>query len=209
LQPFWDSNTEFNSRYMIDFIEGLIVEKNPTYAVINCSGVGYFINISLHTFSHIPDSGMSRLWTHQVIREDAHVLYGFSGQEERMLFRHLITVQGIGAGSARMILSSLGLKEVYQAIISNNPGLLQSVKGIGMKSAQKIILELKDKLGKEEITLDKIESPNNTLLKEALSALSMLGFPKNLAEKAVNQVFKAHGEVLSIEELIKGALKIL
>jgi holliday junction DNA helicase RuvA len=209
LQPFLDFYRKFNTNNMIEFIEGTIVEKTPTYAVINCSGMGYLINISLHTYSHIPDHGPCKLWIHQVIREDAHLLYGFAGSEERILFRNLITVQGVGAGSARMILSSLGLKDVFQAIMQNNPSLLQTVKGIGMKTAQKIILDLRDKLGKEDFSPEKIEGSGNTLVKEALSALSMLGFPKNLAEKAVNHVIKTQGDAISIEELIKGALKIL
>ncbi len=194
---------------MISFIEGNIVEKTPTYAIIECNGVGYHINISLQTYSKLSDSGRCRLYTHLAIREDAHLLYGFADQEERSLFRQLITVQGVGANSARMILSSLNLREIYQAIVSDHYSTLQSVKGIGAKTAQKIVLELKDKLAKEVLQGEFFATTHNTVTKEALSALITLGFPKNQAEKAIALVVKQRGESLSLEELIKFALKLL
>ena len=194
---------------MISYIEGILVEKTPTYAVIDCNGIGYFINISLQTYSKIVNSGKCKLFTHQVIREDAHLLFGFADQGERALFRQLITVQGVGANSARMILSSLSSKEIFQAIIQNQAPLLQSVKGIGLKTAQKIILELKDKISKEDFQGEIFATSYNTIEKEALSALLTLGFPKAQAEKAIVQVVKQHGENLNIEDYIKYSLKIL
>jgi Holliday junction DNA helicase RuvA len=194
---------------MISFVEGNIVEKTPTYAIIDCNGLGYHIHISLQTYSKLADSGRCRLFTHLAIREDAHLLYGFADQEERSLFRQLITVQGVGANSARMILSSLNLREIYQAIVSDHYSTLQSVKGIGAKTAQKIVLELKDKLSKDVLQGEFFATPHNTLTKEALSALITLGFPKNQAEKAIAQIVKQKGEALGLEELIKFALKLL
>lgn len=194
---------------MISFIEGNIVEKTPTYAIIECHGIGYHVNISLNTFSKIKDEGIVRLYTHQVIREDAHLLYGFSDQQERGIFRYLITVQGVGAASARMILSSLSIDDLFQAIVQDQPGLLQSVKGIGSKTAQKIVLELRDKLSKEEMQGELFVKSHNTNSKEALSALLTLGFPKNQAEKAVARIVRDKGENLNVENLIKEALKLL
>jgi Holliday junction DNA helicase RuvA len=194
---------------MISFVEGPLIEKTPTYAVINCHGIGYHIHISLNTFSKIGSETFVRLYTHQVIREDAHLLYGFFDQQERSLFRHLITVQGVGAGSARMILSSLSISELYQAIIQDQAGVLQTVKGIGAKTAQKIVLELRDKLSKEELQSGLFVPSHNTIGKEALSALITLGFPKNQAEKAVARIINDKGESGSVENLIKDALKLL
>ena len=194
---------------MISFVEGNIIEKTPTYAIIDCNGVGYHVHISLQTYSKLADSGRCRLYTHLAIREDAHLLYGFADQEERSLFRHLITVQGVGTNSARMILSSLNLSEIYQAIVSDQYAILQSVKGIGAKTAQKIVLELKDKLAKDVLQGEIFATTHNTLTKEALSALITLGFPKNQAEKAIAQIIKQKGEALGLEELIKFTLNLL
>jgi holliday junction DNA helicase RuvA len=194
---------------MIAFIEGIIEEKNPAYLVVNCGGVGYLIHISLHTFSAIPDKGNIRIQTLQVIREDAHTLYGFAEKEERELFKHLITVSGIGPNTARMILSSMSPNEIRSAIVSKNISMLQSIKGIGAKSAQRIVVDLKDKLEKEGVFGDDyLVSANNTIQEEALSALVMLGFNKNSAQKAVGAILrKRQGEVITAEELVKEALK--
>jgi Holliday junction DNA helicase RuvA len=194
---------------MITHLEGNLVEKTPTYAVIDCSGVGYLMNISLNTYARLPDEGRCKLYTHQVIREDAHTLYGFWDQEERSVFRHLITVQGVGPNTARMILSSLTVREVFQAISFGQVEALHSVKGIGAKTAQKIVLELKDKLTKEDIQAEFFPSLHNSAEKEALSALMMLGFVKAQAEKAVKTVLKSQGQDISLEDLIKACLKIL
>ena len=194
---------------MIAFIEGTIEEKNPAYLVINCQGVGYMVHISLHTYSAIPDSGVVRIHTLQVVREDAHTLFGFSGREERELFRHLITVSGVGPNTARMILSSQSPSDVKAAIVGANVSMLQSIKGIGAKTAQRIVVDLKDKLEKEGvITGDYLIPADNTMQEEALSALVMLGFTKNAARKAIGAILKnRQGQQVSAEELVKEALK--
>jgi holliday junction DNA helicase RuvA len=194
---------------MIAFIEGLIEEKNPAYLVLNCGGIGYLIHISLYTYSAIPDKGTIRVHTIQVIREDAHTLYGFSSTEEKELFRHLITVSGVGPNTARMILSSMSPAEIRSAIIAKNISMLQSIKGIGAKTAQRIVVDLKDRLEKEGVPGDDYLMPaNNTIQEEALSALVMLGFNKNSAQKAIGAILrKRQGEMVTAEELVKEALK--
>ena len=194
---------------MIAFIEGELVEKNPAYVVLNCSGVGYMIHISLNTFSKLPDSGMVKLHTSLIIREDAHTLFGFWKADEKNLFTHLISVSGVGPNTARMILSSLTVDEVNQAIVNNNVGALQSVKGIGGKSAQRIVVDLKDKLEKEGfMAQENLLQSNNTLREEALSALVMLGYNKAAAQKIISQILKKNaGSSLSVEQLIKESLK--
>jgi holliday junction DNA helicase RuvA len=194
---------------MIAFVEGAIDELNPAYAVINCSGVGYLLHISLSTYTAIQGKSRVKLHTELIIREDAHILYGFAATEERTIFRHLISVSGVGPSTARMVLSSLSVDEIHEAIVGNNAGALQSVKGIGAKSAQRIVLELKDKLEKEGVPVTENLAPlNNTIRQEALSALVMLGYNKAAAQKTLNQVVKNNpGKSLSIEQLIKEALK--
>ncbi|MBK9355877.1 MAG: Holliday junction branch migration protein RuvA [Bacteroidales bacterium] len=194
---------------MYAFIEGKISEINPASVVIDCHGVGYDISISVNTFSLIKDMKECRLLTHLAVREDAMILFGFAGENERLLFRHLISVSGVGAGTARLILSSLSPEEVTDAIVSGNVGLLQRVKGIGGKTAQRIIIDLKDKLGKDSGIREILGSPHNTKKEEALSALSMLGFNKNLAEKTIEKIMKEDGNAVTVEQLIKRALKIL
>ena len=194
---------------MIAFIEGTIEEKNPAFLVINCQGVGYLVHISLHTYSAMPDSGVVRIHTLQVVREDAHTLFGFSGREERELFRHLITVSGVGPNTARMILSSLSPTDIKAAIVGANVSMLQSIKGIGAKTAQRIVVDLKDKLEKEGvITGDYLAPADNTMQEEALSALVMLGFTKNAARKAIGAILRnRQGQQVTAEELVKEALK--
>jgi holliday junction DNA helicase RuvA len=195
---------------MYDYFEGRLAEKNPAYAIIDIQGVGYFLNISLHTFSKMPDEGQQfRLYTHLVVKEDALTLYGFSGTDERDLFRELISVSGVGAGTARMILSSLNPDEIAEAIVTGNAPLLQRIKGIGQKTAQRIIIDLKDKLSKELISHEKGGFVHNTKKEEALSGLIILGFQKMVAEKTLNKVIETNGTALSVEELIRNALKIL
>ena len=194
---------------MYNHFEGRLVEKTPTYAVVDCGGVGYLLHISLNTFSKIGSSEKCRLYAHMAVREDAHQLFGFADQEERAIFRHLISVSGVGASTARMILSSLSPGEVTQAILAGNVPLLKSIKGIGEKSAQRIIVDLKGKLGKDDMAMEFFTSTNNTAREEALSALVMLGFARNVAEKALEKVVKVEGNGASVEHLIKQALKNL
>jgi holliday junction DNA helicase RuvA len=195
---------------MYDYFEGKLAEKNPGYAVIDVHGVAYFLNISLNTFSKLPDEGNSfKLYAHLVVKEDALMLYGFAGTDERELFRQLISVSGVGAGTARMILSSLSPDEIAEAIVTGNATQLQRIKGIGSKTAQRIIIDLKDKLSKEPISHEKGGFVHNTKKEEALSGLIILGFQKMVAEKVLNKVIETKGPALSVEELIRNALKIL
>ena len=192
---------------MIEFLNGKLVEKTPTYIVIECHGVGYFVNISLHTYSRIEEMENCKVFTHLSIKEDAHTLYGFSEIEERKLFRDLISVSGIGANTARMMLSSLSPAEIQQAIVQGNHVLLQSIKGIGNKTAQRVIIDLKDKLTKKDGALLLNLPSNNKMKEEALSALLTLGFPRNTIEKTLELLTKQAGEIQNIEQLIKLALK--
>ena len=194
---------------MYDFIKGKLVEKNPAYAVIEANGVGYLMNISLHTYSLMKEEEHCMLYGHLAVREDAMVLFGFFEKEERELFRQLISVSGVGTNTARMILSSLSPDEVSQAIIREDSVLLQRIKGIGLKTAQRIIIDLKDKLYKELIPHEKLGIQHNTKTEEALSGLLILGFQKMMAEKALNKVIEVEGQALSVEQLIRNALKIL
>lgn len=193
---------------MITHLEGKLVEKNPTDVVIDCNGVGYFINISLHTFSQIPDKEHLKLHTYLQVREDSHSLYGFSSKTEREIFKLLISVSGIGANTARTMLSSLTPEQVKEGIASGDVALIQSVKGIGAKTAQRVIIDLKDKVlkvyGIDELSL----IPNNTNKDEALSALDVLGFNKKQSEKVVDRILKAQPDAL-VEQIIKEALKNL
>lgn len=194
---------------MYEFIKGKLVERNPGYAVIESNGIGYLLSISLHTYSKLKEDEPCILFTHLVVREDALSLFGFADTRERELFRLLISVSGVGANTARMILSSLAPDEISQAIVTGNAPLLQSIKGIGSKTAQRIIIDLKDKLSKELIPHEKGGFVHNTKKEEALSGLIILGFQKMVAEKALNKVIETKGSTLSVEELIRNALKIL
>ena len=193
---------------MYEFLSGKLAEKNPTYVVVENNGIGYMINISLNTFSKIKDQNEAKLFTHFYVREDAQILYGFADETERELFRFLLSVSGVGASTARLILSSLTTEEVYEAITQGNAPVLQSVKGVGGKTAQRIIIDLRDKLTKAGIELEKVDFSHNTIKDEALSGLLILGFNKTTADKAVSRILK-QGSVDSVEELIKEALKIL
>ena len=193
---------------MFEYISGEVLEITPTYSVISNQGIGYFINISVHTYSLIQNQKQVKLFIHQVIREDAHLLFGFSTKEEREIFRHLISVSGIGANTARMMLSSLSPAEIQAAILQNNVSLLQSIKGIGTKTAQRVIIELKDKIGKADKISEIFPALDNTIQEESLSALVNLGFSKSMAEKVIRQIHHEKSD-LSVEELIKEALKRL
>ena len=193
---------------MIAQIKGKLIDKTPTYVVIDCGGVGYELKISLNTFSQLGEGEVCLLYTHFIVREDAQLLYGFKETSERELFRLLISVSGVGSSTAMMILSSLSPSETKQAILNNEVNTLKSVKGIGAKSAERIIIDLRDKIAKvgDESTIS--FAANNTVKDEALSALVMLGFAKNPAEKVLQKIIK-EGVDLSVEELIKRALKSL
>jgi Holliday junction DNA helicase RuvA len=193
---------------MFDYITGRVVEKTPTYIILETGQIGYFIHISLNTYSNLGETGSCKLFIHQIIREDAHLLFGFIDQQEREIFRQLISVSGVGANTARMILSSMMPEEVVRSINEGDVFALKSVKGIGAKSAQRIIVDLKDKVSKAEQLTQIFESESNTIQEESLSALVNLGFSKPMAEKVIRQI---HGEKndLTIEELIKEALKRL
>lgn len=193
---------------MYEFLSGRLTEKNPTFVVIENNGIGYLVNISLNTFSKIKEEEKVKLYTHFYVREDAQILYGFADETERELFRFLLSVSGVGASTARLILSSLTTEEVYDAITSGNASVLQSVKGVGGKTAQRIVIDLKDKLTKAGIELEKVDFTHNTLKDEALSGLLILGFNKLAAEKALNRILK-QGSATNVEELIKEALKVL
>ncbi|OFY84627.1 MAG: Holliday junction DNA helicase RuvA [Bacteroidetes bacterium RIFCSPLOWO2_12_FULL_35_15] len=195
---------------MIYHIEGKLVEKTPTYAVIDVAGVGYIMQISLNTFTKIGDSEKCKLYTEQMyVRDDMPRFFGFSDVAERNLFRQLVSVSGVGGTSALLMLSSLSASEIQNAIITGNVALIKSVKGIGEKTAQRIIVDLKDKMGKGEIASDFFISTNNTLKEEALSALVMLGFNKLTADKALDKIIRTEGTGQTIEQLIKSALKNL
>ncbi len=194
---------------MIAQIKGQLIEKTPTYVVIDCNGVGYELKISLHTYSKLGDDELCTLFTHFVVREDAQLLYGFKEKSERALFRLLISVSGVGSSTAMMILSSLSPNETKNAILTGNVPTLKGVKGIGVKTAERIIIDLRDKITKlEGIDNTFSSSLNNTIKEEALSALVMLGFSKKPADAALTKIV-AIGEDLTVEELIKRTLKNL
>ena len=195
---------------MYEYIRGKVVEINPALAVIETNGIAYSINITVHTYSQAGLHSESLLYLHHVVREDAQLLFGFSTKEERSIFRLLISVSGIGANTARLILSSLTPEETRQAILSSDVRTLQGIKGIGTKTAQRLIVDLKDKFGKmtqgEEIFL----SQYNTIREESLSALVTLGFPKNSVEKILDRILSQNKEPdIAVETLIKRALKEL
>ena len=194
---------------MYSFISGKVAEKNPAYVVIDNHGVGYLINITLNTFTAIGEQSEVKLYVHLAIREDAHVLYGFYTEEERSLFLQLITVSGVGCNTARLILSSLSVRETVDAISNNNTKAIQNVKGIGAKTAQRIIVDLHDKIAKLNIS-DGEKTPigYNTLKEEALSALMVLGFNRTSIEKILDKLM-SQMENPNVEQLIKEALRLL
>ncbi|MDR6966527.1 Holliday junction DNA helicase RuvA [Flavobacterium arsenatis] len=193
---------------MIAHIQGKLVEKTPTEVVIDCSGVGYHINISLHTYSLLPSTDHIKLFTYLQIKEDSHTLFGFVEKSEREIFKLLLSVSGIGASIARTMLSSLDPKQIIQAIASGDVATIQSIKGIGAKTAQRSILDLKDKVLKL-YDLDEVSiTQNNTNRDEALSALEVLGFIRKSAEKVVEKIVKESPDA-SVETIIKQALKNL
>ena len=194
---------------MITHIKGKLVEKSPTSVIIDVNGVGYLIHISLNTFSAIPDKENLQLYTHLQIKEDSHTLFGFYGLKEREIFRLLISVSGIGASIARTMLSSLSPEQIIQGISIGDSAMIQSVKGIGLKTSQRVIIELKDKVLKIYDIDDNISfQNNNTAKEEALSALEVLGINKKTSEKLVDKIMLDNADA-SIEFIIKEALKNL
>lgn len=195
---------------MYEYISGAVAESTPTYAVIEAAGVGYFINISLKTYSDIEHEKETKLYVHFIVREDQQTLFGFSTKLERELFRQLISVSGVGGNTARMILSTYSPKELQSIIASENAVLLKNVKGLGLKTAQKIIVELSGKmleLGASDLMLPEVATTaNNAIYDEAIAALSMLGFQKGASDKVLKAIFKETPSI-SVEEAIRAALK--
>ena len=197
---------------MYEYITGKLAEATPTYAIIEAAGVGYFINISLHTYSEIENSQSALLYVHFIVREDQQALFGFSTKLERELFRQLISVSGVGGNTARMILSTYSPRELQNIIAAENAVLLKNVKGLGLKTAQKIIVELSGKmieLGASDLMFTpKSAGSHPESYDEALAALSMLGFQKSASEKVLNAIFKEN-PTISVEDAIRTALKSL
>ena len=194
---------------MITQLQGKLIEKNPTHVVIDCHGVGYFVNISLNTYSALPEGEAIKLYTYLQIKEDAHTLYGFLTKAEREVFVLLLSVSGVGASTARTMLSSLTATHVRSAIINGDVATIQAVKGIGAKTAQRVVLDLKDKMLKLQDFVEVHFNTLNTNKEEALAALEVLGFVRKQAEKVVDTIIKSNSEELSVEEIIKQALKRL
>ena len=193
---------------MIEYITGEVVELTPATAVVECMGIGYLLNISLNTYSYLSKGKSTRLYVYEAIREDAYQLYGFGDRHERELFVSLISVSGVGPNTARMILSSLNPSELEQAIASENLGLLKSVKGIGAKTAQRVIVDLKDKIKPTDNPLVISTPAASEIYEEAVAALVMLGFSQPQSQKAVQKLLRETPS-LRVEEVIKQALKML
>lgn len=191
---------------MIAHLNGRLIEKTPTNVIVECGGVGYFVKISLNTFSKLGSDESIKIFTQLQVREDAHTLYGFYSIKEREMFNHLISVSGIGANTAILMLSAMTSDEIASAIIQNEVAIIQSIKGIGAKTAQRVIIDLKDKVAKSDFATENIFASNNTNQNDALTALLALGFDKKRAEKAINKVLT---DEQTIEEIIKDALKVL
>ena len=194
-------------KIMFDFFEGKFVEITPSYIIVNCGGVGYRIEISLNSYTVLKEKSEGKVLVHHIVREDAQLLFGFESEKERSLFKHLISVNGVGANTARMILSSLSCDELIEAVVNENVNVIKSVKGIGLKTAQRIIIDLKDNLSKFDfVKAESIFSNKNR--EEALLALQTLGFNKPVIEKTLDKILKTNAS-LGVEELIRQALKVL
>ena len=191
---------------MIGHLNGRLIEKNPTELIIECGGVGYEVKISLNTYSQLGSDEAVQVFTKLIVREDAHILYGFANKEEREMFNHLISVSGIGPNTAMIMLSSLVPDEIAQAILVEDVATIQKIKGIGTKTAQRVIIDLKSKVSKMELSSENIFTPNNRNRFDALNALVSLGFDKKSAEKVLDKIDTGNQ---SVEELIKEALRNL
>lgn len=193
---------------MITHLRGKLVEKNPTYAIIECNGVGYFLNISLNTYSKISDNEAAMLYTHLSIREDAHTLFGFAEKVEREIFKLLISVSGVGPSIARTMLSSMTATQIQQAIASEDVAVIQSVKGIGVKTAQRVIVDLKDKIvATYQISEEEIQAVSS-VKEEALAALEVLGYTRKQVDKVIQSIIQ-NNPTINLEGIIKQALKNL
>ncbi|WP_247233622.1 Holliday junction branch migration protein RuvA [Telluribacter sp. SYSU D00476] len=196
---------------MIAYVEGKLAHKDPAYAIIDTNGVGYEVKISLQTYGALPEPGQRcKLFTYLNIREDAHVLFGFAGPDEKHLFLDLVGVSGVGPSTALVMLSSLSSSEIRHAIANEDVRVVQSIKGIGAKTAQRVILELKDKMRKESLTSPvplMAGASGNQVRNEALAALVTLGIPKPTAEKSIDTILKREGDDITVEQLIKLALR--
>ncbi len=192
---------------MINHLNGRLIEKHPSHVIIECNGVGYFVNISLHTFDKIGKNENLKLYTYLSIREDAHTLFGFAEEDERVMYKQLISVSGIGPSTAIIILSSLGPKNLKEALLNEEVAVLQSIKGIGGKTAQRMVIELKDKMEKDTEIQLQMDGGQRALRMEALSALQVLGFERKRVEKTIDIILKRMPEKTPIEEIIKNVLK--
>jgi Holliday junction DNA helicase RuvA len=194
---------------MISYLKGKLIHKEPAFVIIDVNGIGYQVMISLNTFSEVKDREEIKLFTHLHVREDAHILYGFANENERSMFLNLTSVNGVGPNTAMMVLSSLSPSDLRNAILREDTATLQGIKGIGGKTAQRLILELKDKVKKDSMESSALSGGGqyNTMHKEALTALMTLGISKAAAEKSLDTVLKKSGNTLSLEELVKMALK--
>ena len=194
---------------MINHLNGKLIEKHPTHLIVECGGVGYFVNISLNTFEKIPNRESIKIFIHLSIREDAHVLFGFAEESERVMFRQLISVSGIGPSTAVLILSALGPHQIKEALLNEEVSLLQTIKGIGGKTAQRMVVELKDKMEKDTKIQLSITGTQSGLKKEALAALQVLGFDRKRIEKSIDRVIKTFPEDVKVETVIKQVLKAM
>lgn len=194
---------------MYAYLQGKFTYKSPAQVYIDVNGVGYEVNISLNTYSHIQNLEQGKLFTHLQVREDAHVLFGFFDKQEKDMFLLLTGVSGVGAATARMMLSSLKPEEVNRAILQGNVKLLESVKGIGKKTAERLVLELKDKMGKQSLDANLSVQLGNSLEQDALNALTALGITRSQAENAIQKIILAEPSVPELEDLIKKALKAI
>jgi len=193
---------------MFEYLKGKLTDLTPAYAVVETGNIGYHIHISLHTYTLIKDMTEVKLFIHHVIREDAHLLFGFSDITERELFRQLVSVSGIGANTARLILSSMSPDDLRQTIATENVAVLQGIKGIGTKTAQQVIVDLRDKVGKMPESGEILQVPDNSIVEESLSALVTLGFPRNRVRKVVEKIVGAD-PAKAVEDIVKEALKVL
>ncbi len=191
---------------MYEYIQGKVVELTPTYAIVDNNGIGYQILITLNTYTALSGKNQAVLFTHFIVREDAQILYGFCTKTEREVFRLLLTVSGVGAGTARMMLSSLSPAELRDAVLSGNVNTIKSIKGVGQKTAERVIVDLKDKIGKTEANTDFLLGQSNTNREEALSALVALGFQRGIVEKLLDKLLKEN-PTMQVEEIVKRALK--
>lgn len=195
---------------MIAYLSGSFTVKNPAFVVVECNGVGYQVHISLHTYSKIQSLERGKIHTYLVVREDAQILFGFADEAEKNMFVLLLGVQGVGPNTARMILSSMNVAELEQAVLADNDAMIQRIKGVGPKTAKRIVIDLKDKVGKGTAMIENsFGVSHNTIKEEALTALAMLGFTRQQGEKAITSALKSDPDPKDVESLIKLALKNL